>query len=443
MDPTPADSPGTAGFGGVPGGASAEETVAAAERVLQLANSIARQASAGNVDDPERPNALPGATAAGGAGGAPASFIRRRSSSLALSRAATDEAAERGDATSAAGGAGGRAARPGQRGSARRSSGPPPCRALVLLNFQQDHFASLNGSFAIDGAEEALAIVQRLRRTRKFDAVFVCSTTREADHRTFCSNNPGTMLMEVAPLKGLGSQTMWPQHCVLGTRGARLHRELPLEPTDVHLSFGFNPTNDVFSPLSDVGVSSGRVSGPGARRGSGSFARGGGLGSLIGFVKPSGGDATPSSMLNASAAHASPRGQHRRGSNASNAHGAAGATSPFKQRSRSGPAAVMRASLSRLGVNEMYICGLATDYSVLHTAVDARGILPRGAAPGEHMTVFVIEEACAGVRVAALPLTAAPCAALPLELDVTGCVVLVALCSFARFLTPACCRMMP
>jgi nicotinamidase/pyrazinamidase len=67
-----------------------------------------------------------------------------------------------------------------------------------------------------------------------------------ANHTSFASAHPGKKAFEQVELS-YGMQTLWPAHCIQGSKGAELHADLDLPRAELILRKGFNPGIDSYS----------------------------------------------------------------------------------------------------------------------------------------------------------------------------------------------------
>jgi nicotinamidase/pyrazinamidase len=174
--------------------------------------------------------------------------------------------------------------------------------ALLVIDVQNDFLPG--GALGVAGGDSIIPLIDRL--SRAFENVVVTQDWHPAGHASFASSHAGARPFEVTELP-YGVQVLWPDHCVQGSPGARLH--LKLEAQDrafAILRKGGNAMVDSYSAFTE----------------------------------------------------------------------ADGLTT--------GLAALLRAR----GIERVFACGLATDYCVAYSALDAR------AAGFES---FVIEDACRGI----------------------------------------------
>ncbi len=70
------------------------------------------------------------------------------------------------------------------------------------------------------------------------------------DHGSFASRHPGAKPFDTGTLTGL-PQVLWPDHCVQGTRGARLHASLDARRIQAIFRKGMDPEADSYSAFRD------------------------------------------------------------------------------------------------------------------------------------------------------------------------------------------------
>lgn len=102
-------------------------------------------------------------------------------------------------------------------------------KALIIVDMQWDFMEG--GRLGVPFAGEALVVaINNYMEKEKFDTVVATQDWHPADHCSF-ETNGGT----------------WPVHCVQGTTGAELHRNLNLRPVNLILRKGMNPKMDSYS----------------------------------------------------------------------------------------------------------------------------------------------------------------------------------------------------
>lgn len=90
----------------------------------------------------------------------------------------------------------------------------PPTDALVVIDLQNDFCPG--GALAVAGGHDIELDIARL--SQRFDTVVLTQDWHPAHHASFASTH-GAAPFSTTPLP-YGEQTLWPDHCVQGTRGA-------------------------------------------------------------------------------------------------------------------------------------------------------------------------------------------------------------------------------
>jgi nicotinamidase/pyrazinamidase len=176
-------------------------------------------------------------------------------------------------------------------------------KSLILVDVQNDFLPG--GALAVANGDEIIPVVNRLQSV--FPLVVATQDWHPANHGSFATNHSGKKPFEQIELNGL-PQTLWPVHCVQGTKGAELATGLNRKRISRVFQKGTDPGVDSYSGFFDNGHR-----------------------------------------------HATGLGEWLRGR----------------------------------GITEVYICGLATDYCVKFTALDA---------VGAGFKTHLIEEASRGVN---------------------------------------------
>lgn len=114
--------------------------------------------------------------------------------------------------------------------------------ALIVIDLQNDFCPG--GALAVAGGDEIVPVVNRL--IGKFDHVVLTQDWHPAGHSSFASTHPGK-----APFSGIdmpyGPQTLWPDHCIQGTKGAEFHPGLEWTKAELVLRKGFRKAIDSYS----------------------------------------------------------------------------------------------------------------------------------------------------------------------------------------------------
>ena len=100
-------------------------------------------------------------------------------------------------------------------------------KTLVVVDVQNDFCPG--GALAVAEGHRVVPYINRIRG--RYDVVVFTQDWHPPDHASFASNHRGHEIYEVIDLQGQ-PQTLWPDHCVQGTRGAEFHAELDIRPDD-------------------------------------------------------------------------------------------------------------------------------------------------------------------------------------------------------------------
>ena len=123
-----------------------------------------------------------------------------------------------------------------------------PARALLLVDIQRDFLPG--GALAVPHGDAILPIVNAIQPA--FDLIVASRDWHPADHGSFASQHPGTRVGDVVELDGL-SQTVWPDHCIQGTEGAKFADGLDRTRWDHVVTKGTTTTLDSYSAFFDNG----------------------------------------------------------------------------------------------------------------------------------------------------------------------------------------------
>lgn len=96
--------------------------------------------------------------------------------------------------------------------------------ALILVDIQNDFLPG--GSLAVgDGDAIIDYVVSLMKDSGRYELVVATQDWHPAKHGSFASSHPGARPFEMGELGGR-EQMLWPDHCVQGQPGARLHPEI-------------------------------------------------------------------------------------------------------------------------------------------------------------------------------------------------------------------------
>jgi nicotinamidase/pyrazinamidase len=113
---------------------------------------------------------------------------------------------------------------------------------LVVIDVQNDFCPG--GALAVADGDAVVGEINRI--AAEFEHIIVTQDWHPPGHLSFASSHAGRRPLERIEL-GYGEQTLWPDHCVQGTRGAELHPGLRLTRAELVLRKGFRREIDSYS----------------------------------------------------------------------------------------------------------------------------------------------------------------------------------------------------
>jgi nicotinamidase/pyrazinamidase len=117
-----------------------------------------------------------------------------------------------------------------------------PRDVLLVIDVQRDFCPG--GALAVAGGDQVIDVIHAI--AHRFQHVILTQDWHPADHSSFASAHPGKLAFETVELAD-GPQTLWPDHCVQGSKGAALHPALHLPQAELILRKGFRKEIDSYS----------------------------------------------------------------------------------------------------------------------------------------------------------------------------------------------------
>ena len=114
--------------------------------------------------------------------------------------------------------------------------------ALVVIDLQNDFCPG--GALAVAGGDDIVPIVNRM--IAENENVVLTQDWHPAGHSSFASTHDGRKPFETIDMP-YGPQTLWPDHCVQGTKGAQFHPDLVWTRAEIIIRKGFRKTIDSYS----------------------------------------------------------------------------------------------------------------------------------------------------------------------------------------------------
>ena len=120
----------------------------------------------------------------------------------------------------------------------------PAHHALIVIDVQNDFCPK--GALAVAQGDAVIPQINALMG--QFQTVVLTQDWHPADHSSFAASHAGA-----APFSNVqmpyGPQTLWPSHCVQGTKGAEFHPALRSDLAQMVLRKGFRAAIDSYSAL--------------------------------------------------------------------------------------------------------------------------------------------------------------------------------------------------
>jgi nicotinamidase/pyrazinamidase len=113
---------------------------------------------------------------------------------------------------------------------------------LVITDVQNDFCPG--GALAVADGDAVIDVIHRIAPS--FEHIILTQDWHPARHTSFASAHPGKQPFEQIELS-YGAQTLWPDHCVQGSKGAEFHPKLHLPQAELILRKGYRPQIDSYS----------------------------------------------------------------------------------------------------------------------------------------------------------------------------------------------------
>lgn len=121
-------------------------------------------------------------------------------------------------------------------------------KTLILVDVQNDFMPG--GALEVADGDTIVPVINEM--LGRFDLVVATQDWHPPGHKSFASSHEGRKPFEVIDLDGL-EQTLWPDHCVQGSRGADFHPDLDMRPVEAIFRKGMDPEIDSYSGFYDNG----------------------------------------------------------------------------------------------------------------------------------------------------------------------------------------------
>lgn len=121
-------------------------------------------------------------------------------------------------------------------------------KALIIVDMQNDFIPG--GSLAVPDGDKIISRINELQK--KFDLVVATQDWHPTNHKSFASQHEGKNPFDIIDLNGL-QQTLWPDHCIQGSKGADFHKDLNTNRIEAIFRKGTNTEIDSYSGFFDNG----------------------------------------------------------------------------------------------------------------------------------------------------------------------------------------------
>jgi nicotinamidase/pyrazinamidase len=110
---------------------------------------------------------------------------------------------------------------------------------LIVVDVQNDFCPG--GALEVRDGDAVIPVIHRV--APRFEHILLTQDWHPAGHHSFAAEHAGKQPFDQIELS-YGEQTLWPGHCVQGTRGAEFHPALQLTQAELILRKGFRTEID-------------------------------------------------------------------------------------------------------------------------------------------------------------------------------------------------------
>jgi nicotinamidase/pyrazinamidase len=124
---------------------------------------------------------------------------------------------------------------------------PDDASALLVIDVQNCFLPG--GSLAVKEGEQVVPVINKM--AKGFANVVVTQDWHTPGHVSFASTHSGKKPFETVDL-AYGKQVLWPDHCVQGTDGASLSKDLSIPQAELIIRKGFHKDVDSYSAFTEA-----------------------------------------------------------------------------------------------------------------------------------------------------------------------------------------------
>lgn len=122
-------------------------------------------------------------------------------------------------------------------------------RNSVLLVVDVQNCFLPGGSLAVKDGDKVIPVINTL--AKKFAHVVLTQDWHTPGHISFASSHNGKKPFETTDV-AYGKQVLWPDHCVMGTEGAALSKDLAIPHAQLVLRKGYDKVIDSYSAFTEA-----------------------------------------------------------------------------------------------------------------------------------------------------------------------------------------------
>jgi len=124
---------------------------------------------------------------------------------------------------------------------------PTASSALIVVDVQNCFLPG--GSLAVKDGDQVIPVINRI--AKGFENVVMTQDWHTPHHVSFASTHEGKKPFEVIKL-AYGNQVLWPDHCVQGTEGAQIAKDINIPHAELIIRKGFHNDVDSYSAFMEA-----------------------------------------------------------------------------------------------------------------------------------------------------------------------------------------------
>ena len=113
---------------------------------------------------------------------------------------------------------------------------------LIVVDVQNDFCPG--GRLAVQKGDEVVPLINEV--AKRFDKIVLTQDWHPAGHLSFATSHPGQKPFDSVKL-AYGEQVLWPDHCLQGSEGAALHKDLSVPRAQLVIRKGWHKEVDSYS----------------------------------------------------------------------------------------------------------------------------------------------------------------------------------------------------